>query len=172
MSSKFAGDLKDFVKVAIKKLEERRKFYVGPMNDHIKTINKEFATWSYPLETMLETLKTKIGDYIVLQRERDRIAAEEKQKALDKLSKEKNLPKVEVQVEERRTIVSSQGKTFTRKDWAWKVVDLNKIPREFFTLDEKLINAQVKAGIRTEKGVSSNVCNIEGIAVYQKETVI
>ncbi len=171
-SSKYGSDLKEFIKNAIKKLEDRRKFFVQPLNDHAKNINNEFKVLTLPLEDMLEILKTKLEEYIFAQRERDKKEAEEKQKKLDEMAEANGLPKVEVKIEEKRTITSSLGKTFTRKDWRWKVVDLNKIPREYFILDEKRINLEVKAHIKNIQGVSSNDLQIEGIEIYQEETVV
>ena len=171
-TSKIGSDLKEFVKRAWKKLEERRKFFVGPLNDHIKTINNEFKSIMLPLEEMEESLKAKLMSYMQVEREKQRKEAEEKQAALDKMAEANNLPKVEVKVEEKRTVTSSLGKSWTRKTWAWRISDEKKIPAEYWIIDEKKIGNMVKAFTRTIDGKSTNNLHIEGIEVYQEESVV
>lgn len=53
--------------------------------------------------------------------------------------------------------------THIKKLWRWKIVDVDKIPREYMTADVLKINAQVKA--------FKDKTNIPGIKVYQESIV-
>lgn len=49
-----------------------------------------------------------------------------------------------------------------RKTWTFEVLDESAVPKSFFRIDEKLIKAAVAEGAR----------NIEGVKIYQKETIV
>lgn len=51
------------------------------------------------------------------------------------------------------------GSAHTRKVWEFEITDASIVPREFLTVDPKLIRAAVAAGIR----------NISGVRIYQEE---
>ncbi len=49
-----------------------------------------------------------------------------------------------------------------RKDWTWKLTDVDKIPREYLVIDTVAINKDVKGGAR----------EIPGIEIFQKKTQV
>jgi hypothetical protein len=170
-SSKYATDLLSFITKAKRRLEERRKFFVGPLNDHVKSINQEFKVLTDPLEEMERSIKDKLMSYMEAERERQKKADEEKQKVLDEMAKKNGLPAVKVETEEKHQVKSAIGSAHTVKRWTWKVTDETKIPKEYWIIDEKKLNNLVKAFTKTIDGVSSCSLKIEGIEVYQEESI-
>lgn len=63
------------VKIAttLKSVEERRKFFVGPLNEHVKRINALFKDLTMPLEAGSATVRRVVADF----RGKERAAAEE-----------------------------------------------------------------------------------------------
>lgn len=171
LSSKYATDLLAFVTKAKRRLEERRKFFVGPLNEGVKNINNEFKSLTQPLEEMESSIKQKMMSYMEATRAKAREEAIAKQTAMDKVAKDNDLPAVEVVPEEVRQVKSGIGAVHTTKRWTFKVVDETKIPREYFILDEHKISGLVRAHTKTIHGVSSNDLKIEGIEIYQTESI-
>lgn len=164
-SAKLGTDYLAFLAKALKRLEDRRQFFVRPLVDGQKRINNEFKEMMSPLERMTSEIKSKLLGYRNIVKEE---AAKNAEK-LNKMAAENNLPAVEAVVD--NAVKSSIGNSFAVKRWVWKIIDETKIPREFLIVDEKKINALVKAGTRTVRGVSSNTFKAEGIMVFQEESI-
>jgi hypothetical protein len=167
--SKHANDLLSACKKMFNIAEDKRKFFVKPLNDHIKNINDEFKKLTSPLKEAESILKEKLLKYI----SKVKIIAQEKEKEkeaaladLDDFTGEK--PEVE---EVKIRVESGLGMSFTKKVWRWKVIDEAKIPREYFLLDEKKINALIKAHARTVKGISICDLKIDGIEIFQEDEI-
>lgn len=168
LSSKYANDLALACKKLIDKAEEKRKFIVGPLNDHIKTINNEFKKITAPLMEGVAILKEKLLRW---QQEIRKVKEAEQEEKLavandflgDEAPAEIEKPKVRVE--------SGMGMSFMRKVWAWKVIDEAKIPRGYLMIDEKKINAMVKAHTKNIHGVVTNDLSIDGIEIFQKDEV-
>ena len=47
---------------------------------------------------------------------------------------------------------------FSSSSWEFEIEDINKVPREYLTLDEKKVKDDLKMGIR----------NIPGLKIYEK----
>src|SRR3990167_5396755 len=84
-SSKLMTDYCGFIKDAISKVEEKRKFYVGPLNEAVKRLNNDAKAITAPLAELLRIGKDKLMAYIEAAREKERREAEEKQKKLDEM---------------------------------------------------------------------------------------
>lgn len=168
-----ATNILGFIATAKKKLEEKRTFFVKPINDQVKNINNLFKQYNLPLDNADSTLRRKVLAYRQEQtrkkREEDerlRQLAEKEQRRLEKKAEKKGLPApppIIIQASESapKTIQASMGSATTRTTWDFQIVDESLIPREYMVVDEKKIRAVVKAGIR----------NIPGVNIYQAETL-
>ncbi len=184
LTSKHANDLLSACKKLYNIVEDRRKFFVKPMQDHVKNINEQFKKLTVPLEEAEGVLKDKLLGYI---KELQKKEAEESRIRQEKEREENKVKQAtindflgpeekQVIIEEKPividdkpkvTIDSGLGKSYTRKVWRWKVIDESKIPDDYYRLDEKMIDTLVKAHTKTVKGVSINDLIIPGIEVYQ-----
>jgi phage gp36-like protein len=155
-----------------KTIEEKRKFFVKPLNDHVKRINEFFKTFSFPLDQADRILKKKILDYQQLKRKQMEKEKERLQKKIKKAEESKTgvlslrLKQKQEEIEKEltsRTVKYDSGvKTITRKKWTFEIVDISKIPREYLMVDTVKINQAIKQGVR----------EIPGVKIYQKEEIV
>jgi len=191
LQSKNANDLLTWLKKAYKTLEEKRVSKTKPLNDYVKTLNAEFAEKMNPIERAIDLLNGKMRDWLLMlrrkaQEEADRKAKIEQERldkeASDKASKEADFLEeapvapapvavVKAAPVVNATVTSSLGKTFLKEHFAWKIVDASKIPDEYWVLDEKKINALVKAHSTTIKGKKVNDLKIEGVEIFLEADV-
>jgi len=61
--------------------------------------------------------------------------------------------------QQSKTIYSDNGSVKVRKQWKFKVTDPNKVPKKYLIVDERLIRADIRAGIR----------NIDGVEIFEEE---
>jgi len=170
LESKHANNLLLECKKYFKIAEDRRKFFVKPLQDHVKTINDLFKVITSPLKEVEAILKDKLLGWVRIEQARK--AQEEKEKReITSSFLETDTSNVPVTVNEKPkvTIDSGLGKSFTKKVWKWKVADESKIPKEYWILDEKKINGLLRAHSKNVHGVASNDLKIDGIEVYQED---
>jgi len=171
-SLKQATDLVSWIAKVKKSIEEKRQFFVKPLNDQVKRINDMFKNYIKPLEQADTTVRGKILSYRQEQErkrreeeERLRKLAEEEQKRLEKQAAKKGIeappPQIVVPTIQAapKTIKSDLGATQVRTVWDFEIEDETKIPREFLQPNITAIRAAVKAGVR----------NIPGVRIFQKE---
>jgi len=164
-SSKLGTDYLAFLAKALKRLEERRQFFVRPLVEGQKRINNEFKNMTAPLEQMSSEIKSKLLSYRDIIKEE---AAKNAEK-LNKMAADNGLPPVEVTID--NSVKSSMGSSFSVKRWTWRIKDETKIPRDLLMIDEKKINNLVRAHTKTVAGISSCDFKAEGIEVYQREDI-
>ncbi len=162
-----------WIQSAIKKCEDRRKFFVKPLQDHVSRINLFFKNFTEPLEGFKSDISKKLLTYRSEQETKRREEEERFRKEQEKLQK-----KAEKQAEKRgeeppaplpvvaipeaaKTTFNDLGAVTAKKIWTWEVVKEEAIPREYLCIDEKKINGLVRAGVR----------EIKGIKIFQKETL-
>ena len=158
------------VKARARIIDDRRQFFVKPLNDHVKAINAEFKKVSEPLDEAERIVKSGIashrGSPAFKEAEARRKAIEDEARqaanqgdiaALTELAKEHAQAKSEAP----RSVQTSTGKMTTRKAWKFEIEDENLVPRPFLMPDERKITQVVKEGIRI----------IPGIRIYE-DTVI
>ena len=184
LTSKHANDLLSACKKLFNIAEDRRKFFVKPLQDHVKNINDQFKKLTIPLEEAEGILKDKLLGYIKelqkkeaeesrIRQEKENAENKEKQATInDFFGPNETLvviaeKPIVVDDKPKVTIDSGLGKSYTRKVWRWKVVEEAKIPDDYYRLDEKMIDTLLKAHTKTVKGVSVNELVIPGIEVYQ-----
>ena len=150
-------------------IEERRKSYVGPINEHLKAVNDAFKGMSGPLEAADRTTREKVLAY---RRELDQKAreAEEINRLREEAARREMALKGELTepvayVEESaplpahvRTQVGTLGTATIRK---WEVEDMTKVPIEYLMVDASKIGRVVRAGIPS----------IPGIRIWEEETL-
>lgn len=154
-----------FIAAAKKQLEEKRTFFVKPLNEQVKKINAMFKEYAAPLENADRILRGKVLRYQAEVRrkqqeeeERLRALAEKEQKRLEKQAEKKGLPAPPPLVlpatkAAPKTIQTGLGTATTKTVWDFVIEDEAKIPREYLTVDTKKIRAVVKAGVREIPGV-------------------
>ena len=150
-----------------KAIEERRKEYVGPINEHLKAVNTAFGVFTDPLNEANTVNRDKVLAYRAEQeRQRQEQARinrlrEEAARAEMELNGELSEPVGLVQVAEEaparyRTETGMLGTAKTKK---WEVIDLRLVPLEYLIIDAAKIGKVVRAGIPS----------IPGIRIYEQE---
>lgn len=163
-----ANNVLHWIAKAKKSLEERRKFFVQPLNDQVKKVNALFKEITGPLIKADAIIRSKVVDYRIKLEEEARKEEEKlrrKAEAQQKKKEEKALAKGEEppppppapKVEVPQTI---GGVTIT-KPWTYGIEDINKVPRKYLTLDTVEVMQAIRQGIR----------EIPGLRIYQKESV-
>lgn len=161
-ATEFLGGIKN----RIKKIEELRTLFVKPLNDHVKTINAMFKEQSAPLEQIESKVKRAISDYKL---EEDRKARAEEAR-LEKIRatanakrKEKGVAPIETPLatvdRSEQTVNTEAGRTTTKKVWKFRILDINKVPRQFLRCE--VAHAEVIGAI------NSGVREIDGLEIYE-----
>jgi len=178
-TSKLANDIQIALSDNIKKLEERKKYYIGPAEETVKRFKNAFAERIEPLKEAKEIIRRKLRDWLILLEERQRKeeekkrAKEEKKKNLsrDFLGDEAPAPETPKK-EDRPTVQSGLGKSYTQKFWTFEVEDAEKIPRkigdvEILVLDKVAVNSLIREHTKVINGVSSCDLKITGLRIFQ-----
>lgn len=170
-----AKTLLGHVTSARKRIEALKKRWLDPLNQQVKLIRGDFDAMAAPAAEAEQILRGKVAVYYREKQEAAR-REEERLRKLAEKRQEKAIAKAEAKGEEpplpvipmptiaapAKTTRTETGSAVTmRKVWKWRVVDEQQIPREYFVLDEKKLNAVVKAGLR----------EIPGVEVYETEEV-
>lgn len=144
-----------------KALEEKRKEYTGPINDHLKAVNETFKLFSGPIERANAITRQKILDYRKEQerqrQEQERInqlrreAAEAEMKLKGEITEPVQI--VEVAAEPPAHYRTETGTLGTAKVKKWEVENLDLIPREYMMIDATKIGKVVRAGIPSIPGI-------------------
>lgn len=144
-----------------KAIEEKRKEYTQPINEHLKAINEAFKTLTEPLSSADKITRQKILDYRGEQ-ERQRQEAEKiaqlEREAAERKAALTGEPIVVPEVVEAppaapnhyRTEMGTLGQRMIRK---WELLDMSQVPEEYKILDSAKITKVVKAGIPSIAGI-------------------
>lgn len=147
-------------------IEEKRKEYVGPINDHLKAVNEAFKNLTAPLLSADRLLRDKVSAYRQTQ-ERQRAEQEhinqlrmEAARAEMELKGEitESVGLVEVVPEQPDHYRAEAGTLGTAKIAKWEVADFVQIPDEYKMVDATKIGKVVRAGLR----------NIPGIRIWEE----
>ena len=135
-----------------KAIEEKRKEYTQPINDHLKAVNEAFKTFVEPLYRADRITRDKMLEYhqeqerIRLEQEeinRKRMeAAEAEMKLTGELSESVNLVEVIPEVPKRTS--TDMGTAGLRDNWKYEVVDFASLPDEFKIADTAMLNSIAK----------------------------
>lgn len=147
----------------LKQMEEKRKFFVKPLNDHVKTINDMFHQLAKPFETGLLDLNIKRSEYIKLEQQRienERIekvreameaaeaAGKDATKAVEKIEKQ-----AAVELKAASTVNTGISTSYMAKVWTWDIDNLKEVPWEYLTVDDAKITKAVGEGVRKIPGI-------------------
>lgn len=200
-----------------KSLEDRRTFFVKPLNDQVKKINALFQELAVPLVDADFSIRKKVADYRnaqaeaarneqerlneIARQEQARLAeiarveqarlneiARKEQERLDKIAA-KEQAKADKAAEKKGTeapvivaptvvaavvapvpvvvapVIAAPPKTVGnmvgRKVWKFKVTDPAIVPRSYLYVDEQMLRAAVRDGVR----------EIPGVSIYQEEEI-
>lgn len=166
-----AAEILSNVKTRIKRLEDKRKEYVGPINDQVKAINEDFKRMAAPYLEAERLVKSAIGSYMDAQRkiqedaereerkrrqEEARVLAEAEgistQKAAAEVRKAAEAEAVAKPVEEKPATAVAK-KMATKIVTRFEVVDPSKVPAEYLVVDHSAIRQAVAAGAKRIAGV-------------------
>lgn len=167
-----AYDVLRDVATAIKTIEKKRTAITKPINVSLREVNAMFKTLASPFKEADKTIRDKIMVFRRAEEEKAEAERRAKQEAADReMERRRKIQEshkakghqitelAEVEVEEVEAEVAES--TTTVKRWTWEVVDLKKVPDEFFVLDLVAVNKAVKDGER----------EIPGLMIYQEEKV-
>lgn len=144
-----------------KALEEKRKEYVKPLQDHIKAINDAFKALMEPIEVADQVTRKKI---LAFQAEQERIKAEQEEINRLKIEAAKKeaaltgiasgeVKLVEVIPEAPDRVETDLGASGVATIWKFEVVDFALLPDRFKMENATLIGKVVRAGEREIPGV-------------------
>jgi len=145
-----------------KAMEDKRKEYVKPLQDHVKSINDAFKTLMEPIEVADRITGEKILAFQLKQKlireEQEkinalRLEAAQKDAALHngEISEPVNL--VEVIPEVSRRVSTDIGTTGQKDRWTFEVIDFALLPDEYKMPDATKIGKVVRAGLHTIPGI-------------------
>lgn len=144
----------------LKRVEELRKSFVAPLNDHVKMINNMFKMQSEPLEKMLAGVKRLLSDFYLEEQRKADIEDERKRKireAANAKREEKGQSEIIIPVAQvarvDSTLKTSTGKSTATKVWQFEIINEDAIPREFCISDDRKIREAIKNGAREIAGV-------------------
>jgi len=146
-----------------KTIEEKRKEYVSPINEHLKLVNDAFKAITAPLDAADKTTRTKV---MVFRQEQQKKAAEierinnlrvEAAQAEAKLNGTGEITQsvniIDAPAAPPATVRTESGTLGTMKVKKWEVQDITKVPAEYLRVDEVAIGKLVRAGISSISGI-------------------
>jgi len=149
-------------------IEDRKKFFVTPLKNHVKEIEAELKLVTGPLMQADAIIRSKVVDYRVKIEEEARKEEEKlwrKAEAKQKKQEEKALAKGEdpppPPPAPRVEVPKTTGGVTLTKTWTYGIEDINKVPREYLTLDT----------VAVMRAINLKVRNIPGLRIYQKPSV-
>jgi hypothetical protein len=142
-----AVDLIDTLRGFLKDAEGDRKKITTGINQSLKAINAKYKLLTNPVEEVMNGLRGK-----VLEWRQAKEAARVQEIEDDGIE-------VLGTVEVAKTFGGSSGKTAeVTKLWDYEVLDLAAVPRKYLVLDDRLVKAEIAAGVR----------DIQGLKIYQR----
>lgn len=156
-SSQLGAEMLSKLKKAKDAFEKKRKEVTKPILDEKRDIDNYFKTFIVPIENAEKSMRRKVGTYLSAKAEEERKANEALAAQAEKLGTEM----IEVPVVPQ-AVQTEHGSVSTRKVWKHEIVDTNVIPGKYFVLDESLIRADIKAGVR----------EIPGVRIFEADEVV
>jgi len=131
-------------------IEEKRKEYVGPLNDKVKFINETFKLVSDPLNEADKLTRDKILAYNAEQAElrrkeeevnRLKMEAAQAEAALHGGEIKESVNLIEVTPETPKTTRTEMGTAGQRDNWKYEVTDFAQLPDEYKVADNSMLTA-------------------------------
>lgn len=135
-----------------KAIEEKRKEYTQPINEHLKAVNEAFKAFTEPLLAADKITRGKVLEY---RQEQERIRREQEEinrKRLEAAEQEMRLKGeitesvdlVEVAPEASKKVSTELGSSGQRDNWTYEVFDFALLPDEYKVVDTSMLNAVAK----------------------------
>lgn len=132
-----------------KAVDEERKSFTVPLNDHLAAINGAYKLITGPLMEADQITRRLLTDYKVEQQRKADEAKKLNQDAIDLARRQAEANNGEFTVETKPVPVpfapkltrTDQGKSGLVDHWKFRVVDLEKLPREYMVPDEAMLNS-------------------------------
>ena len=149
----------------IKAIDGKKTEQTTPYREFINKVNNAANFFTDPLKKIAETFSRKGGDYQyqlqLAQREQQKKIEEANKKLqedLDKQAKERGIEApvvIPVKVPKPENVIHTAGghSQHLRKQWVGEIEDPEKVPYEYCSPDQRLINNAVKMGVREILGV-------------------
>jgi len=162
------------IKKMLKALDVERKDVIGGADAFVRGVNAFIKIFKDMSNKAVNQYSRKCSTYSAkVEAERRKREAEAKKQAEEMQAKIDadakaggyEAPKVEFIPETRESSVvrtESGASAHTRKVWTFEIEDLEKVPGKYKVVDDKVVNADIRAGVR----------NIPGLKIYQKETTV
>jgi len=152
-----------------KAIEEKRKEYVQPINDHLKAVNDIFKDFTQPLVNADKITRGKILEYRSEQERQRREQEEINRLRMEAAQKEMELrgevsepvSLVEVAPLTPNHFRTEMGTLGTMKIRKYRVVNFAELPDQYKIENSALLNKVVKAGIP----------EILGVQIYEEEVL-
>lgn len=174
----------------IKNISEIRKSYTRKLDEEKKSIMAQEKDLVAPLTYTLSRIKTMQEFYIARRKEKEEAARKEAEahlrhqeemtqkiiemqeqgfdvsEGVKDLAESANEP---LSAETIEALTPIQG-TKTRTYWDYAISDINKVPREYLTID----HAKVKAAVQSMKKTGMHISNakIDGIEIFEKTIAV
>lgn len=186
-----AGDLAKLIRAVVTAMEDRRKALVSPLNDQVKTLNKEAKELARPMVEAQGFMKVIMDEYV---REKDRIARE---KAAQRAKEVEEEALRDAEILEKAGHASAadavlgsvaQGAAISlkksgagsvrgldvgsvvsaRTSWKWRTSNIDLVPRRFMVLDVSGINSLLRE-VRESLNREADAEHLKGVS---RETFI
>lgn len=156
-----------------KRLEDKRKEFVQPLNQHVKEINDKFKTITGPVIQADNLLRSAITDYNMEQQRlqedarRAQVLIDEAKQIQDELtSKTGEIFEVLPDIKQPdampvHRVETGTGSMTTRMMPQWEVTNLAEVPIEYMIIDAVKVGKLVRAGMS----------QIPGIRIWYKESI-
>lgn len=145
-----------------KAMEERRKDYLAPFQDHIKEVNEAFKRLGEPILLADKITSDKMlaftANQNLIRQEQEEInrlrkLASEKDAALHNGEISESVNLVEVIPEAPKTIRTDVGSASQRDHWVFEVIDFALLSDEYKMVDAVKLGKVVRAGLHSIPGV-------------------
>lgn len=158
MASQVLAEVKD----AAAQVDAERKKITGPLRQTEKAVNDHFR----PLLTLLREQEALLKAKIAEAYEASRADAQAALEAAQQASEAENPEEVAngIALAETEMAKADVGGVSYRTKWNFEVIDLNKVPREYMTTNDKLINATITH--------SKGEAKIPGIRITEETVVV
>lgn len=154
-----------------KGMEEKRKDYLKPFQDHVKETNEAYKSLMEPIEMADRINKDKILAY---RQEQERIRLEQEEinrMRLEAAQKEMELTGelsesvglVEVAPEAPKRVSTDMGTAGQRDNWKWEVVDFSIVPDEYKMINPAVLTPAAKSYKDTR--------TIPGVRIYNEPII-
>lgn len=160
--------------IGIKAIEEKRKAFVQPLNDHVKDINAFFKEIRQPLEDEKSALNKRNMAYRAEQQRlhlEEVAKAEAEQRRREKISLAKGGDGIaKTPVAEIVPVHQLRDTTQVRKVWKAEVIDFKALPDEYKIVNTVMLNEAIRRADRNDKNEPQ--IQINGVRVFCQEIPI